>query len=32
MPICEIFLYAVWGAIAIVALVASAAFLRSGDH
>jgi hypothetical protein len=32
MPVGEIFLYAVWGAIAIVALIASAAFMRSGDH
>ena len=30
MPVGEIFLYAIWGAIAIVSLIATAAFLRSG--
>lgn len=31
MPVGEIFLYAIWAATAIVSVVATAAFLRSGS-
>jgi hypothetical protein len=31
MPVGEIFLYGVWAAIAIVSIIATAAFLRSGS-